>query len=216
MDYKLDSRTAEQIAKYHNAVRNNVPWVQTLLALMLTPLFVFVSRFGAKGRKNIPDGGYIVVANHHSYFDPIYVALTVKRRIRFMGKSDLFNDRWGKLLGKMGAFPVRRGAWDTDAFETAKHVVTKGRVMCMFPEGGIHPEEVAAKSGVGHIAHLTGATIVPVYLDGARKMYKPWRFPKVKSTIGEPFQIEKIENPTREQSQVTAQRILDAVYDLSE
>ena len=57
-----------------------------------------------KGRENIPDGGYIVAGNHHSYFDPLFVALAIRRRIRFMGKSDFFNKGSGFWLSLLVVF----------------------------------------------------------------------------------------------------------------
>jgi len=109
----------------------------------------------------------------------------------------------------------QRGVWDADAFETAATVLNRGRVMSIFPEGGVHADRVPAKSGVGHIAHLAGATVVPVYLDGTRSLYEPWRWPKVRIVIGSPLRFEPNEQPSREQSQQTAQRILDAVHELA-
>jgi len=133
-----------------------------------------------------------------------------------MGKSELFDGRWGWLLNRLGAFPVQRGVWDSDAFETAATVLNRGRVMSIFPEGGVHPGRVPAKSGVGHIAHLAGATVLPVYLDGTRSLYTPWRWPKVRVVIGAPLSVELDPQPPREKSQQTAQRILDAIHELGD
>ena len=143
------------------------------------------------GRENIPGGGYIAASNHPSNLDALFVALAIRRRIRFMGKSELFDGRWGWLLNRLGAFPVQRGVWDTDAFETAATVLKRGRVMSIFPEGGVHRERVPAKSGVGHIAHLAGATVLPVYLDGTRSLYTPWRWPKVRVVVGAPLRSRR-------------------------
>jgi 1-acyl-sn-glycerol-3-phosphate acyltransferase len=192
-----------------------VPWLQTIAVTALLPLLSLISRVRFAGRENIPDGGYIAAANHRSNLDALFVALAIRRRIRFMGKSELFDGRWGWLLNRMGAFPVQRGVWDAEAFETAATVLNRGRVMSIFPEGGIHAGRVAAKSGVGHIAHLAGATVLPVYLDGTRSLYTPWRWPKVRVEIGAPLSIEELGQPSREQSQRTAQHILDAIYGLA-
>jgi 1-acyl-sn-glycerol-3-phosphate acyltransferase len=151
-----------------------------------------------------------------SNLDALFVALAIRRRIRFMGKSELFDGGWGWLLNRLGAFPVQRGVWDAEAFETAATVLKRGRVMSIFPEGGVHIERVPAKSGVGHIAHLAGAMVLPVYLDGTRSLYTPWRWPKVRVVVGAPLHVEENAQPTREQSQQTAQRILDAIHDLAE
>jgi 1-acyl-sn-glycerol-3-phosphate acyltransferase len=207
------ARLARLLERYHRRTRRRAPWLQTLVLALLLPLLSLISRVRITGRENIPGGGYIVAANHHSNLDALFVALAIRRRIRFMGKSELFDGRWGWLLNRLGAFPVQRGVWDTDAFETAATVLTRGRVMSIFPEGGVHLERVPAKSGVGHIAHLAGATVLPVHLRGTRSLYTPWRWPKVQITIGAPLQIEHDAAPPRERSEATAQRILDAVYD---
>jgi 1-acyl-sn-glycerol-3-phosphate acyltransferase len=207
---------AQLLKRYHKRTRRRVPWLQSLLFVVLLPLLSLVSRVRVVGRENIPGGGYIAASNHPSNLDAVFVALAIRRRIRFMGKSELFDGRWGWLLNRLGAFPVQRGVWDGDAFETAATVLRRGRVMSIFPEGGVHAERVPAKSGIGHIAHLAGAAVVPVYLDGTRSLYAPWRRPKVRVVIGAPLQVDALAVPSREQSQQTAQRILDAIYALGE
>jgi 1-acyl-sn-glycerol-3-phosphate acyltransferase len=205
---------AELLKRYHRRTRRRVPWLQTLALLMLLPVLSLISRVRVSGRENIPDGGYIAASNHPSNLDALFVALALRRRIRFMAKSELFGGRWAGLLNRLGAFPVQRGVWDPEAFETAATVLERGRVMSIFPEGGVHTDRVPAKSGVGHIAHLAGATVVPIHLDGTRSLYKPWRWPKVRVVIGTPLHVEADSAPTRERSQETAQGILDAIHAL--
>jgi 1-acyl-sn-glycerol-3-phosphate acyltransferase len=206
---------AQLLRRYHRRTRRRVPWLQSIAFALLLPVLTLVSRVRIVGRENIPDGGYIAASNHPSNLDALFVALAIRRRIRFMGKSELFDGRWGWLLNRLGAFPVQRGVWDTDAFETAATVLRRGRVMSIFPEGGVQRARVPAKSGVGHIAHLAGATVVPLYLDGTRALYQPWRWPKVRVVIGTPLTVEHDPQPSRERSQQTAQRILDAVHALA-
>ncbi len=189
---------ARLLRRYHRRTRRRVPWLQTVLLVLLLPLLSLISRIRVSGREHIPEGGYIAAANHHSNLDALFVALAIRRRIRFMGKSELFAGRWGWLLNRLGAFPVQRGVWDADAFETAATVLGRGRVMSIFPEGDIHRDRVAAKPGVGHIAHLAGATVLPVHLHGTRSLYTPWRWPKVRVAIGAPLHVE--EHPSRRAS----------------
>ena len=205
---------ARLLERYHRRTRRRVPWLQTLALLTLLPLLALISRVRVTGRENIPDGGYIAASNHPSNLDALFVALAIRRRIRFMAKSELFGGRWGGLLNRLGAFPVRRGVWDGDAFETAATVLERGRVVSIFPEGGVHSDRVPAKPGVGHIAHLAGATVVPVYLDGTRSLYTPWRRPKVRVVVGVPLQVQHDAAPSRERSLKTAQRVLDAIHAL--
>jgi 1-acyl-sn-glycerol-3-phosphate acyltransferase len=205
---------AKLLKRYHRRTRKRVPWLQSVAFALLLPILSLVSRVHVVGRENIPGGGYIAASNHPSNLDALFVALAIRRRIRFMGKSELFDGRWGWLLNRLGAFPVQRGVWDADAFETAATVLNRGRVMSIFPEGGVHPGRVPAKSGVGHIAHLAGATVLPLYLDGTRSLYTPWRWPKVRVVIGPPLTVEHDPQPSRERSQQTAQRILDTIHEL--
>ena len=73
------------------------------------PVLSLVSRVRVSGREHIPDGGYVAASNHPSNFDALFVALAIRRRIRFMGKSELFGGRWGRLLNRLGAFRSSAG-----------------------------------------------------------------------------------------------------------
>ena len=126
---------------------------------------MLLARVRIHGREHIPEGGFILAANHPSQLDAFFVAVALGRRVRFMGKSELFNGRWGRWMARMGAFPVQRGVWDADAFETSATLLEQGKVLCMFYEGGLSPVEGgyrAAKPGIGHVAQLRGSDRSPV------------------------------------------------------
>ena len=55
--------------------------------------------------------------------------------VRFMAKSELIEARYGRLLVRLGAFPVRRGQSDADALETARTILRQGGLLALFPEG---------------------------------------------------------------------------------
>jgi len=208
-------RSSTSLARFHRRVRRRVPWMQTVAAALILPLLTLIVRVRVRGRENVPDGGYIAIANHPSVFDSLFVALPLRRRLRFMGKSELFTERWGGWLARLGAFPVRRGVWDTDAFDTAVAVLDRGRVMAIFPEGGVHLEKSPARPGLGHVAHLAGATVLPLHLSGTDELSRLWLWPKVIVTVGEPFRVEKDADPSRERCLATAQRGVDAIYALA-
>lgn len=54
-----------------------------------------------------------------------------------MAKAELFSKKIGAwFFGKqLGAFPVKRGAGDTGAIDTAKEIVNSGKLLGIFPEG---------------------------------------------------------------------------------
>ena len=85
---------------------------------LLAPVGKWLFRLQIEGTENIPkQGPFILCSNHRSVLDPFFMAVAVPRTIRFMAKSELFEDhgrfaRW--LLYVVGAFPVRRDKGDAE------------------------------------------------------------------------------------------------------
>jgi hypothetical protein len=52
-----------------------------------------------------------------------------------MAKTELIQARYGRLLVRLGAFPVRRGEADEEALETARTILRQGGLLARFPEG---------------------------------------------------------------------------------
>src|SRR3954465_7614342 len=68
------------------------------------------------GAEHVPESGAAIVApNHKSLYDSFFIAMATKRHLRFMGKSELFEGPWARLLVRLGAFPVRPRAADPAA-----------------------------------------------------------------------------------------------------
>lgn len=118
-----------------------------------------------QGIENLPqEGGYILVANHRTYFDPVLVAIRMKRQVNFMAKIELFQNKFlGPIIKHLGAFPVSRGTGDTSAIDKAIKTVKDGDVLSLFPEGTRSKtgEIMRFKSGAIVVASQTGADIVP-------------------------------------------------------
>ena len=70
-----------------------------------------------RGREHLPEGGFVLAANHTSNFDPWPLGLPLfpRRYLRFMAKAELFNPVLGPIVRAGGAFRVRRGEADRDA-----------------------------------------------------------------------------------------------------
>lgn len=212
----LPDVVARRLARSHRRARGRTPWLQGVAVLVLVPVLSLVARIRVHGRGHLPrGGGFVLAPNHPSVLDGFFAALAVlPRRMSFMGMAEL----WRKPLpawamSRIGGFPIVRGTWDTDAFATAATVLERGRVLVLFPEGGVSPPGgyKPAKPGVGHIAHAAGVTIVPVHLDGPRKLYRWWSWPKITVTVGAPISCERLPEPSRERSQATAERVLEAI-----
>lgn len=222
---RLDPRAAlpkaltGRLTRSHRRARTGRPYLQGVAVLVLVPLLSLMARIRVRGRERLPaTGGFILAPNHPSVLDPAFAALPVlPRRMHFMGMAELWRrplPAW--VMSRIGGFPILRGTWDPDAFETAASVLERGRVLVLFPEGGVSPPDgyKAAKPGIGHIAHRAGATIVPVHLDGPRRLYRWWSWPKVTVSVGAPIVVEHDPDPSRERSQATAERVLQAIKGL--
>lgn len=108
-------------------------------------------------------GAVILVANHTSFSDPLVLAATVGRPIRFLMAREIYDHRrlrW--LFRASGCIPVRRGRPDIGAVREVLRALDQGDAVGIFPEGGIdeHREE-AGYAGIGYLALKTGAAIVP-------------------------------------------------------
>jgi 1-acyl-sn-glycerol-3-phosphate acyltransferase len=171
-----------------------------LVRLLLVPLLRLWFRMHIGGAGNIPaEGAAIVAPNHKSFFDSFFVALATKRHLRFMGKTELFEGRRGRLLVRLGAFPVRRGESDADALETARTILRQGGLLALFPEGTRVRDPATLGSprrGAGRLAIESAAPIVPAAITGTERLFWMGWLPKpvrVQVSFGEPIDVRELE-----------------------
>ena len=140
-------------------------------------------RFRVIGAEHVPaEGPAIVAPNHKNFLDPFFVGLALRRQVRYMAKGEMFRGPLGWLFLRLGAFPVRRGAADAEALETARSILAAGGLVVVFPEGTRVADPDALGSphhGAGRLALETGARIVPAAITGTSHL---WRgaLPKLK------------------------------------
>jgi 1-acyl-sn-glycerol-3-phosphate acyltransferase len=141
---------------------------------ILIPFMRLWFRVRIVGAEHIPKSGPVIVTpNHKSFSDSFFIAMGTRRHVRFMGKSELFEGRFGGLLLRLGAFPVRRGQSDEEALETARTVLRQEGLLALFPEGTRvrDPEGLGTpKRGATRLALETGAPIVPAAISGTAKL----------------------------------------------
>lgn len=169
-----------------------------------------------EGTENVPsDRPFVLAPVHRSFLDFALVAGVTKRRMRYMGKAELWKfPLGGRFLEALGAFPVHRGAADREALNTSIAVIEGGEPLVLFPEGTRQHGPVIEPlfEGAAYVAARTGVPIVPVGIGGSeRAMQKGKRLPrpvKVHVIVGTP-----IEPPARSESGRVSRR---AVHDLTE
>jgi 1-acyl-sn-glycerol-3-phosphate acyltransferase len=132
-------------------------------------------RLRIAGAEHVPrEGAAIIAPNHKSFWDSFFVAMGTRRHVRFMAKTELIEGRAGRLLVRLGAFPVRRGEADADALETAREILRQGGVLALFPEGTRvrDPETLGApRRGAGRLALEMRVPLVPAAITGTERLF---------------------------------------------
>jgi 1-acyl-sn-glycerol-3-phosphate acyltransferase len=98
--------------------------------------------------------------------------------LHYFAKEELFRSRWlGGFIRYLNAFPVRRGQFDRTSLAACLRVLKNEGCLLFFPEGTRAPADgfLKAKMGVGWVASLSGAQIIPAYVHGSTISRVAWR-----------------------------------------
>jgi len=204
-----DERPAEYFDQFHAAARRGVGWTYTFVRLIVSLPTLLLYRVRAVGRENVPkDGPLILAPNHFSQMDHFFAGLYLRRKIRFMAKSQMFGPPVLTYIYKHGGvIPIRRGHRDEEAFKTAFTVLDEEGMLLIYAEGGRSRSGDLGepKPGVGRLALESGAPVVPVAIYGSAgvRRWKRLRFPKVTVEFGEPISFP-VEKPASRERQLEA------------
>lgn len=216
-----DPRPKEHFDRFHEMARRGpAGWTHEATRFTVVPYSLLVYRLRAIDSHNVPNGGVILAPNHASFLDHMFTGGLLRRRVRFMAKSQLFQPGIASyIFSHGGVFPVRRGHHDEDSFTTAFVLLDRGDPVVMYPEGGrSRTGEIAeqARPGVGRLALESGVPVVPVAILGSYQVrnWKRLQFPRITIQFGSPFKFERVEHSTREQQQEVADYILERIREL--
>jgi 1-acyl-sn-glycerol-3-phosphate acyltransferase len=192
--------------------------VYILLAGLSWPFLYLLFRLRARGREQLPTGGYVLAANHNSNFDPwpLGVPLFPRRYLRFMAKSELFWTPFKQFATAAGAFPVRRGQADTEAIDVAVQLCREGHIVVMFPEGtrrkkGMRKKyEARAHTGAARIALEAGVPLVPAGIVGTDRL---GRLAQLRVEYGRPVPLDDLAGRA-DALQVATERLMAAIGEL--
>lgn len=149
-------------------------------------IFKIIYRIEIINKDNIPEEGrFLLCSNHINNLDPVILSIIVPRQIAWMGKKELFKNKFmAKLLTNLGVFPVDRNETELSTIKHAMKLLKDEGVLGIFPEGTRVKEMNMenAKPGVALIAIKTKSPVLPVYIEGT---YKP--FSKLKVHFGDTF-----------------------------
>lgn len=161
-----------------------------LVRLLLRLLF----RFRIEGLEHFPPGPAIVVANHPSALDPMFIAAASPERVLFVAAAEFLSLRIvGWVMRAYGCIPVRRGEVDAAVIRHAMALLVSGVKVGVFPEGRISPQPGLLRRGAGLIAHRAQVPVLPVAVLGSDRVFPlgaRWpRLARVTVRIGSPLPV---------------------------
>lgn len=193
---------------------------------VLTPLLWLLYRPRVTGRDAFPsEGPVLLVSNHLSMLDTVLIASFAPRKVQFLAKASLFSGAIrGWFFRGIGAVPVERAsASDSQlALQAGKDVLDAGSVFVVFPEGSrSHDGRLyRGKSGAAWLALATGATVVPVGVQGTnRKLRDPrsGRRPRVACHFGDPIDLSDLSDlPGSRGRREATERMMSAIQSLTD
>lgn len=158
------------------------------------------------------DERLVLASNHASMIDPIILAISIKPKIHFMGKAELFKNpilNW--FFRALNAFPINRQESDLTSLKTAIKKVKENKILGIFIEGtrvkGYDPQN--AKSGPILIAKMANAKILPVLIESDYRIFGTTRV-----YIRDKYELPKFEKTDKsvDNYQLAAEEVLKKIY----
>jgi 1-acyl-sn-glycerol-3-phosphate acyltransferase len=174
--------------------------VYDIIRILARLLVVWFCRFRVSGRENWPaGGGALVCANHQSYLDPPLVGLTCPRRLTYLGRTTLFQNRFlAPIITFLDTIPIDREGGGLGGLKETLRRLKGGDMVLIFPEGTRtrDGELQPLKPGFCAVARRSKVPLIPVALDGAFDVW-PRRSPlprggRLAVVIGRPITAAEV------------------------
>jgi 1-acyl-sn-glycerol-3-phosphate acyltransferase len=145
-----------------------------MLYAILKPIILAIGRVwlrvSAVGTELVPrDGPLLLASNHSSLLDPPLIGCVLPRELDYMAKTELF-----RIPGLRAHQAAQRASGGSDgvgsaALRLALRLLGDGRAVLVFPEGTRSADGRLgpAHAGAGMLAALSGAPVLPVYIQGS-------------------------------------------------
>lgn len=176
---------------------HEVVWL-LCVKIVLRSLILIFTRVRILPEGPLPrDRGFIFTSNHVSHFDPPLLTVFFPRKIDWIAVAELFHGKLLKaLFTNLNVIPVDRSGADRTALRIATKRLQEGRVVGIFPEGGIRDgaksivNGAAMKPGFALLSVLSNAPILPCVILGSERLYNaknilPWRRAQVWIAYGQ-------------------------------
>ena len=179
------------------------------------------------GFDDVPaQGPVILCANHLSFFDSVFLLMTLKRTVYFIGKAEYLGSwKTRRLFPAMGMIPIDRdnGTRAMVALEAAADVLRGGAVLLVFPEGSRSRDGRLHRgyTGAARLAMSVGCPMLPVGITGTREIQPPGaRLPRPRRacsiSIGKPVIVEQHDaSGTRLAARTLTDQMMQRIAELS-
>jgi 1-acyl-sn-glycerol-3-phosphate acyltransferase len=200
--------------------------VYPVLGTMLKSLFGYFVH-SIEGLENLPEGAFILAANHASHLDQFLLLSQIIPRIDRKVHVVADKRKWfetSKLRGAIAryfeAIPLERGGDSSDGMRLILERLEAGGIVLLYPEGTRTPtgKLQRAKTGVARIALTAGVPVVPVGLIGTfdllprnRRLPDMAKRKSVHIRIGQPISFAALQARNEDASPGIYCRVADQV-----
>lgn len=150
--------------------RRNFVWLMVHVIVYLP--FRIWCRTRTVGAENLdPDRGGVLLINHQSFLDPLFVAVRLTRPVSFIARDTLFKLPFiGWLCRSTFVIPVSRTAFRGGSIRAALERLEQGFLVGIYPEGtrSSGPPDTF-RPGFLSLVRRTDAPVYPVAVVGADK-----------------------------------------------
>ncbi|MGM7670006.1 lysophospholipid acyltransferase family protein [Microbacterium sp. A93] len=181
-----------------------------------------------QGREHLPEGGFILCANHLSNLDPLavgHMVYSLGYLPHFLAKAELFQlPVLGGMLTRMRHIPVDRARGGNESLLAADEALASGGAIIIYPEATLTTDPdlwpMKAKTGAARLALRTGVPVIPVAQWGIHEVMpkpakapKPWPRRTGRIRIGAPVPLEDLRGSalTRDVLDAASERIMSVI-----
>jgi len=187
-----------------------------LIRFLGAVLFKIYFRWNIYNAEYVPQkGSAIIVTNHASYLDPIFLGSSQPRTICYLARKTLFRNKiFGKILRNINAVPLDREGNGSSGLKTVLERLSIGEAIGLYPEGTRTPDGKlqSARSGIGLIVVKSTAPVIPARIFGAFEAYgRHVSFPKpykIAIKYGKPIDFSE----TRKEAETCSKERLKEIY----
>ena len=144
-----------------------------MIASLLRLISKILFRVQIRGLENLPaENRLLIVANHESFLDGLLLGLYIPKKATFVVHTTVLKNWWYRQFLRLTPHLAVDPA-SPFAMKKVIKLLEAGHNVVIFPEGRITLTGSLMKiyDGPGFVAAKTGATILPVRIDGAAESY---------------------------------------------